>query len=129
MTSNTTSGNGVVISDMTQHKLERVILTDCMVVRRWCHVLGALLGSTTLQYLFLFQLGQDWHRVEFPGTCPAYPYPLDSKEEWLYVSRQWHEAVVTGHQYCTSSLRAIIQDMRISYAIVNPAAWDAVLWE
>ena len=88
---------------LSRHKstLVRILLEDCNIAEEgtWHDVLSDLLESTSLRHLSLFQLGQEWQRVEFPQTCSTILYmEIDDFEDWVGVLKDWHMATIDPHQ-------------------------------
>jgi hypothetical protein len=109
-----------------KHSLSRLCIVDCNIIGSWAEALSAMLESKIMRRLYLRQLGEDWQRVEFPKTCRTYETDVDG--DWVDVSRNPHVASVESHQEWRSSLDAIIQDLRVLDAVVDPSAPDALIW-
>jgi hypothetical protein len=102
-------------------------IANCNLLGSWTDALRLLLDSKTMQYLSLSQLGDVWHRVEFPRTCRTYMTCAESGD-WVYVSRGWHVVEIMASRNWKADLSAVIQDIRVLQTAVDPGAEDALHW-
>jgi hypothetical protein len=115
---------------MSKHKniLHELELFDCVVLGNWQNVLKRLLGSESLHFIRLRQLGSDFHRVEFPSTCDTFSSRPSEIDEWYEVDRSWFTTRILPWQNWDLRLDAIIHDLDVTTDVVDPAANDADEW-
>jgi hypothetical protein len=110
-----------------KHTLRDLRLGDCVVLGHLKLVLFVLQDSRSLDRLWLYQIGQNFHRVEFPTTCRASARE-SSRNDWLWVSRMWYEVEIMECGHWRSRLQDIMGDIEVTSRLVDPMAWDAQCW-
>jgi hypothetical protein len=111
-----------------KHTLRGLRLGDCVVLGRLKSVLRVLEDSMSLEHLWLYQIGENFLRVEFPTTCKVSARG-SSRDDWLWVSRTWCEVEIMECDHWSSRLQEIVRDIKVTSRLVDPRAEDARYWD
>jgi hypothetical protein len=103
-------------------------MEDCMLMERnWRLVLFGLVASASLRSLKLFQLIEDFWRIQSPGTSESSAL-VEVRNHWSRVTRDQYTAAILPCDRWSERLAAIVNDMQRNGQRAYHGAEDAAYW-